>query len=154
MKSLKALIVLVLILIGVIIFDTYYLDENQTEKQVGKVQSEAREETKETSPTPSPTVDSDSVNLDEYVYPAGNILERTENSVSLESSVEPKTITDWYKEKIESNDMNVRTFIQTNSNNNVVNRLVGTDGETQIRVDIVKKGEDMNTKVQVIKKAD
>lgn len=106
------------------------------------------------SSTPTPAINIDTTNSpvqDEqnssanFIYP---------NSTSLggglyESSNDPKTVTAWYKEKINNANMNVTSFITTNTNENIKNVLVGDNGEKYIKVEIIKNSGESKTKIKI-----
>ena len=45
--------------------------------------------------------------------------------------------------------MNSKSFVQTKTNGNVLNKLVGARGDKEIRVGIVKKNDESVTKITV-----
>lgn len=80
-----------------------------------------------------------------FVYP---------NSISLggsvyESSDDPKTITAWYKEKINSENMNVTSFITTNTNDTVKNVLAFANNQKNMQIEITKNPADTKTKIKI-----
>jgi len=97
--------------------------------------------TKKPTPTnfPIPTQSPQSSNLSEYKYPNSQIVSSSSNSLSLESSDNSDSITEWYKGKINSQGMNVKTFVTTKANDKVLNKLVGADGNKEIRIEISKE---------------
>jgi len=76
-------------------------------------------------------------------------LESSSASSVFESNDDPDLITNWYKEKIKSLGMNSKSFVQTKTNGNVLNKLVGARGDKEIRVGIVKKNDESVTKITV-----
>lgn len=78
-------------------------------------------------------------NLKEFNYPNSTPASIDENGLTLKSSDDSTAITDWYKNRIKSLGMNTTTFIDTNTNGNILNKLVGSDGKQQIAVEISKK---------------
>src|SRR3989344_3546746 len=77
-----------------------------------------------------------------YKYPGSKVTNLTENSVALESNENVDVITNWYKEKISVSGMNIKTFVVTKANDNILNKLVGANAEGEISVEIEqKKGE-------------
>src|SRR4030066_576550 len=87
--------------------------------------------------TPIPIVTSQA-SISDYHYPNSQLVSSSENSLMLSSSEDPETITNWYKEKIKSEGMNVKTFVSTKTNNNVLNKLVGSNGKKEVSVEIKK----------------
>lgn len=90
----------------------------------------------ETSTAISPVNNSDL--LSEYLYPGAKIVNQDSSGLELKTSDDPEGITDWYKEKIISQGMNVKTFVSTKTNGNVLNKLLGATSEKEVRVEIEK----------------
>lgn len=97
------------------------------------------------SPKNSPSL---STNLAEFIYPNSKQISISANKLSLESQDSPQTITNWYKDKIKSLGMSATSFVQTSTNDNVLNKLAGSSGNQQVRVEISKSATD--TKVKII----
>lgn len=99
--------------------------------------------------SPSPKT----ITLDQTIfdlkYPSSIQVGTGENSISLESTDAPTTITNWYKEKIKSLGMSAKSFVQTNTNGNILNKLVGTDGRYQVRVEIGRHNNESIVHVSV-----
>ena len=149
-------IVVTILAVGILAFGVLFSQRNATLRTLKRevtdsteVLSEQQEEatpTEEPRPeadrppdkTPTPTKVVIKVDLSDYRYPNSEILSSSENALSLKSFEDAKTITNWYKEKIVSEGMNVKTFVETKANNNVLNKLVGADGKKEIRVEIKK----------------
>lgn len=104
------------------------------------------------SPSPSkiynlttPTVQSYS----DLQYPNSRQTGSNDASLIFESTDDPDLITNWYKEKIRDLGMNSKSFVQTKTNGNVLNKLVGARGDKEVRVEIVKKNDESVTKITV-----
>lgn len=82
-------------------------------------------------------------------YPNSQQTNSSGNTIYYESTDSPNAITDWYKTKIKSMGMNTTSFIQNNSNNNVLNQLIGSDGRRNIRVEITKPAGENIAKIAV-----
>lgn len=89
------------------------------------------------SPTPS-IFTSPKNEISDFVYPNSKINSQNNDSLNLESSDSPQTITDWYKNKIQGLGMSAKSFIQTNTNGNVLNKLVASNGRQETSVEITK----------------
>ena len=89
--------------------------------------------------SPSPTQSQAGNNILAYRYPGAEILSSSENSLNLKSSDDVGAITNWYKAKIESENLNVESFVETSANDKVLNELVGADGQKEIKVEIKKE---------------
>jgi hypothetical protein len=88
-------------------------------------------------------------NLNDFFYPGATQISSHDNELKLESSDDPSKITDWYKSKIESLDMNAKSFVNTKTNGNVLNKLVGDNGDLEVRVEISKKENETKVKISV-----
>lgn len=102
------------------------------------------------SPTPTNAPSSDGQSVLDFKYPNSIIISQNGNETVYESTNDPKKITDWYKDKIKSMNMNVTTFVQTNTNNNILNKLVGSDGNQEVRVEISKQNNSSIVKIVVV----
>lgn len=97
--------------------------------------------------TPTSKPDQPSQTIWDFQYPGSDVISKTETTVTLESSDDPKKITDWYKDKIKAMNMNVNTFVQTSTNGNVLNKLVGANGEAEVRIEITKQNGSQIVKI-------
>ena len=88
---------------------------------------------------PTPTQSTFNSSILDYKYPNSQIISTSSNTLSLESDDDIDVITDWYKDKINSLGMNVKTFVKTKANEKVLNKLVGNDGNFEISVEISKE---------------
>lgn len=88
-------------------------------------------------------------NLSAFIYPGAKILTQTQTSVNLESFEDPEKITNWYKDKIVSLGMNVKSFVTTKTNDKVLNKLAGADGKREINVEISKDSGTSLVKISV-----
>src|SRR4030042_3716946 len=102
----------------------------------------------QTTPLATTTPDSQN-NILEYRYNQAEIIEVLPNSLIIKSTDDTKTITNWYKEKIKSEGMNINTFVETNTNNNILNKLVGATGQKELRIEITKKGSDLSSQINI-----
>lgn len=98
------------------------------------------------SPTPSanpqPSVTD---NINDLQYPESKQI----SSDTWESSDSPQTVTEWYKQKIQSLGMNTTSFVQTSTNGNVLNKLVGSDGKEEIEVQITKSNKAQGVEIKL-----
>jgi flagellar capping protein FliD len=92
--------------------------------------SAAIKPTASASPSPKPEVTND------WVYP-GSLTDSTD------------TITDWYKNKIESMGYNVKSFVKTSANDVVKNVLSAAKLGEEIKVQITKNPGDSVAKIEV-----
>lgn len=102
-----------------------------------------------TSKTSTPTNNPDQPpeTISDIQYPDSSVINTNNNVMELESSDDPKMITDWYKNKIKSLNMNVTSFVQTNTNNNILNKLAAADGKKEIRIEILKQNSSQIVKI-------
>lgn len=89
-------------------------------------------------PTPKATLSAQPSILANFYYPHSIEVKNT-NELVLQSSDNPQTITNWYKNVILSHNLKTTSFIQTNTNGQILNQLVGAGGNTQIKVEISKE---------------
>ena len=89
--------------------------------------------------SPSPTKSQAGSEILAYHYPGAETLSSSENSLNLKSFDDIGAITNWYKAKIESENLNVESFVETSANDKVLNQLVGADGQKEIKVEIKKE---------------
>jgi hypothetical protein len=103
---------------------------------------------------PIPNQQSPSVSILDFKYPNSQIVSSSSNSMSLESSDNSDSITEWYKGKIDSQGMNVKTFVKTKANDKVLNKLIGADGNKEISIEISKDSmaSSVNISITIIEK--
>ena len=91
-------------------------------------------EIKVVTPTNNSSLSGDLINY--FKYPNAKSVNSSENKLTLESSDDSRVITDWYKEKINSKGMNVKSFVTTSANDNVENKLVAANSDFKVTVTI------------------
>ena len=69
--------------------------------------------------------------------------------LKIQSFDDSSRITDWYKEKITSLNMKAKSFVQTSSNRNILNKLAGANSLLKVNVEISKKNSDSKTEITV-----
>lgn len=95
------------------------------------------------SPIPAP------VSLKEYVYPNSRELKSNSKGFVLESSDSAQLITDWYKNKINSLEFNARSFTQTNTNGEILNKISAAKPGENLEVTIKKDQTTSKVKITV-----
>jgi len=95
----------------------------------------------------SPTTTPQESALSEYVYPGASTISSSSTSLTLKSSDSSQKITDWYKEKIKSKEMNATSFVSTSANGYVLNKLEGAGEGGKISVEIKK--EEVSSEVTI-----
>ncbi|KKR81155.1 MAG: hypothetical protein UU73_C0003G0277 [Candidatus Daviesbacteria bacterium GW2011_GWA1_41_61] len=135
-------ILIVLILFTLIVISAAYLNQTAGFR-------------KELSPSPvSPTVTpnnqggSDS-NISGLKYPNSRNIINDQNQQAFISFDDPQVITDWYKEKIKALGMNTTSFVQTKTNGDVLNKLVGSRGQQKVEVEIIKNNREQEVKIKL-----
>lgn len=100
------------------------------------------------SPTPTAGPNNDKL-VDNFIYPGSTINNKSDNSLDLNSNDNTTTITQWYKDRINSMGMKAKSFSQTTTNGNVNNVLAAAGFRTEIRVEITKRSNETTTKIVV-----
>ncbi len=100
-------------------------------------------------PTPTQSSTKSGQNINDYRYPNSSVKEESVSRLSLESSDDSNTITDWYKKKLRSLNMNVNSFVTTNSNGTVLNKLISENGDTKVSIEISRKNSGDVTKIKI-----
>lgn len=132
---------------------------------VNKTRLEGRSLTSSPSPTlptatpnpqtPLPSINSlnksanSSANRQEFSYPNAKVISSDKNSVILESTDSVNTITNWYKKQIQSQGLKTTSFIETNTNGEILNQLVGTNGTDKIQVSISKTAANQLARIEL-----
>lgn len=73
----------------------------------------------------------------QFLYP--NAAPANSDQTTFISFDDSSIITNWYKEKIKSLGMNTTSFIQTNTNGFIINKLVAKNDQKEVSVEISKK---------------
>lgn len=102
-----------------------------------------------TPETPTPTKIQATGEIFAYRYPGAEIAASSANSLTLRSFDDAEAITNWYKDKIENENMSVESFVETSANERVSNELVGADGQKEIRVEIKKDSSASSVEITV-----
>lgn len=115
------------------------VSQEEEEEQEDEENVQEEEEDPTSTPTTEPTA-APSNYLNRFIYPDSVIVSSSSTTLSIETGDNPTEVTDWYKDAIAGENMSVTSFVTTSTNNNILNELVGADGEKEIRVEI-EKGE-------------
>ncbi len=108
--------------------------------------SSASETVVSLSPTSQP--EKENPILADFRYPQAETVSLSGQSMSLKSRQSAEAITAWYKTRITDMNMNMRNFIQTNTNGNIANQLTGSKDKGKIKVEIDKKPD--SSEVQIL----
>jgi len=163
MRNLQLLVILIIVLIAVSFVQKEGLGSKKAQKknimipistptsiQSGPTQTPTPSQTPTSIPPTSTPVLSPWKNISSFVYPGSIILNQSEKEMTLQSTDDPQVITNWYKEKITGMGMNAKSFVQTNTNGNILNKLAGAKSGFKISVEISKKSNEGNVKISVI----
>jgi len=91
-------------------------------------------QTIQTSPTASTSTSSS-----DFIYPRSKVISNSSGKITLESNDSPTSITDWYKTKIKEKGINATSFVTTNTNGKILNKLAGANSSINVEVEIQKK---------------
>lgn len=104
------------------------------------------------TPIPQPTAQPTPLSpakTQSWFYPGAQIQSQSGSTSIYQTTDDPNQVADWYKSQINSQHLNTKSFITTNSNGNVVNSLVGAAGNSQVTVKINKLNNENVTKITV-----
>lgn len=101
------------------------------------------------TPTLAPDLSPTASFLDEYKYPNSETIGEEKNKLILESYDDTNIITNWYKDLIKKDGKNVKNFVSTKTNGDVLNKLAGADSLERLEVEITKKGSEIKTTITV-----
>lgn len=99
-----------------------------------------------TTPTNSPTSD---FSLEMFRYPNAKTITSSNNQLQLQSSDSPQAITNWYKDKLNSLGYSTTSFVTTNTNDNVENKLAAAGRGKNVQVEIKKSAGDSLVTIKV-----
>jgi len=88
-------------------------------------------------------------NLKTLTYPAAKVVNSDERSIALESSDNVSNITNWYKQQINKQGMQTTSFIQTSTNGETFNSLIGTSTGTKIQVSVLKSPASPTVRIEI-----
>lgn len=89
---------------------------------------------------PSPTPFVLELVLGDFYYPGAKTTRLSGSKVYLKSTDEVEKITSWYKTKISALKMNLRNFVQTNTNGSFSHQLTAADEKEKIEV-LINRGQ-------------
>jgi hypothetical protein len=153
------IIIGVLILAGVgVIFNIVSGEDTKVELTSSPGPTQTKSPTLSSS-SPSPTTRPSSLpspvilevgNPTRFVYPGATLVETSNTYLKYQSFDDPQTITNWYKAKIEEQNLRTTSFVQTSSNGQISNKLIGSNGQVEIEIEIEKQPN--NSTVSIILK--
>jgi len=93
------------------------------------------------SAIPSPT------NMSQFIFPAAKTKSSTAKKLELESTESAEEVTEWYKNKIRDLNFNAKSFSQTTTNGEILNKLsAARPGE---KIDVTIKNDQTTSKVLI-----
>lgn len=161
MNTLVIVLAVILVFAGVVFRQRGFPEEKSQPTPTPKVLSQIEEEESQATPTPTPTpaqtpktlaptpAPQTSGEISAFVYPGARVESSSATSLSMKSSDDTDRITQWYEDKIRGMGMNAKSFVKTRTNDNVLNKLVGADGEREIRVEISQKSGESEASISV-----
>jgi hypothetical protein len=165
MQPFGILVAIIILIIGVVSQNKYRVPQKTSESVLStKIEiSPTRSPSPTQQPThmptvivtlvpPSPTSSASNrqpTDLQTFRYPAASEVSSDANSMHLTSTDSADAITSWYKSKIKEGGYNTTAFAVTNTNGNVLTKLAGANGHTEIRVEITKSSGDVSTQIAV-----
>ncbi|MCL5090731.1 MAG: hypothetical protein M1514_01840 [Patescibacteria group bacterium] len=87
-------------------------------------------------------------NINDFFYPKAVLVGNLNGNYLLKTDDSMENVIGWYKNKIPSSKMNVKTLIQTNTNGNIINQLVGSGPEGELRIEMSK--ESSQPEIQIL----
>ncbi len=162
MKSLKILAFLIILLFLTILFDKNIKKSNSIKQNNSSNLVEKQKITPTVSPTNTPTPLPENIqeqtttstinnasNINSFIYPNAIVIAKSGNNLILQSNDDADKITDWYKQKIKELGMVASSFIKTNANGKVLNKLAGSSGEKEILVEVAKQHNENTVNISV-----
>ena len=126
------------------------IDKQKDLSEVGEYEITNEKNTLSPSNTPTPTNSINKDNLFFYHYPNTYVVFKNEMELQMESFDNTDIITDWYKAKIEEDNLTAKTFVKTSANDNILNKLVGANSKKEVSIEINKSPGDSKVSIKVI----
>jgi len=126
---------------------------NTQETPATEVLSGRDEQPPEAQPKPTPTPEPPAPQPElqgEYIYQGASIVSR--DPLVMRSNDAPEAISDWYESKIRAAGFDVKSFVRTNTNGNLLHKFAAEDGDgSSITVEIDRPSGEEVTKITVTK---
>lgn len=82
---------------------------------------------------------------DSWIYPNSSLV-----STGVYTTPDsPAVVTDWYKNKIKTLNLNIRTFVQTSANDQILNKLSAAGAGQKISIEISKESGSALTNIKI-----
>lgn len=104
-------------------------------------------------PTPTNKVKQVQGISDNWFYPNAQQVSVSGSTITLQSYDDITQITNWYKDKIKEAGMNAISFVATNTNGNVLNKLAGAGSGQEVTVEITKSSSDQQVIITITTKS-
>ena len=88
-------------------------------------------------------------NINDFLYPGATQTGNNGNSTNLRTSDDAQVVTNWYKDKIKSLGWNATSAIENNTNSDISNQLVASNGSREIRIQITKNNNSSTVNITV-----
>jgi hypothetical protein len=141
---------------GEVLSETVDSLNEESESADGDVEIETVEEptsSPTSQPTTPPTVQGNQTDnnsqISYYQYPNSKVVSSSSTTMTLSSSDNTDTITDWYKDRITEKGMGVRSFVKTKANDKVLNKLSGASNSDKVDIEISRPSGDTITTIMV-----
>ena len=126
-----------------------HVEDNSVELHEDESKVQSAEVVISNTPTPKVITTEDVFDIVGYIYPGSKVLSQSEKAMVLTSNDATEKITSWYERKIQADGINVRSFVKTKTNGNVMNKLVGAKQGAEIEVTVEKKVDETSTRVEI-----
>ncbi len=80
-----------------------------------------------------------------WIYPGATPVAKN----TFQSNDDPAAVTAWYQNLINQAEMTVTSFVVTNTNNNIVNRLVGATRDISTDIEISRMAGEKTTTIKI-----
>jgi hypothetical protein len=97
----------------------------------------------------SPSAKVSSFNLSDYSYPGSRVVSSSQGVVRLSSADDPVIIAKWYRDRVKSRDIKVRSFIMTRSGGDFFAEMAGSRSGLEIGVDVTRGLNDSVSLIQI-----
>lgn len=129
--------------------DMFVTREPQPTQQISVV-TPTSASPKPPSPTPTSVSPKTQTSNSDLVYPESQIVVDNGSQLTIRSSDSADQITSWYKQKLTSLGLGVSSFVQTSTNDNVLNKLVVAGNGLEYQIEISKESGQDTVEVQIV----
>ena len=84
-----------------------------------------------------------------YKYQNSELISESEGKMTLINTDNVDVITDWYKDRIKSRNINVKSFVKTKTNGDVLNKLAGASSDEEVNITIKQNSESSVVNIDV-----